>query len=347
MNTDDTDEVLAAAEQIAAPARERPAGELDRDVWTDLEEAGFTLVSVPERLGGSGGTLPQAAAVLRAAGRTGLAAPLAETMWLAGWLLAASEAPVPPGPLTAALAGDELVGAPGGWLLDGVLPRVPWAASADQIVVLARDHDGPVVVRLSPGEVELRPGRNLAGEARDDVVCRRIHLDDDRVTRAGPGVTTRGFLDRAALARVVALAGAAEEVLRLTVRHAGEREQFGRPLAKFQAVQQLLAQLAGETTSMVVAAQAATLALDEGSAEEAGFAAAAAKSSAARSAGRIAAYGHQVLGAMGFTVEHPLHRSTTRMWAWREEFGNERQHALELGRRLLAGNPWDQIIGNR
>jgi len=50
---------------------------------------------------------------------------------------------------------------------------------------------------------------------------------------------------------------------------------------------------------------------------------------------------------MGFTAEHALHRSTTRLWAWRDEFGNERQHALEVGRQVLAGDPWGLIISDR
>ena len=44
-------------------------------------------------------------------------------------------------------------------------------------------------------------------------------------------------------------------------------------------------------------------------------------------------------GAIGFTDEHPLHRSTLRLWAWRDEFGNEQHHARTLGRAVLAGGP--------
>src|SRR5260370_33935 len=48
-------------------------------------------------------------------------------------------------------------------------------------------------------------------------------------------------------------------------------------------------------------------------------------------AGTGAAIAHQVHGAMGFTYEHSLHHATGRLWAWREEFGNETQWAIELG----------------
>ena len=51
-------------------------------------------------------------------------------------------------------------------------------------------------------------------------------------------------------------------------------------------------------------------------------------------AGTGAAIAHQVHGAMGFTYEHTLHHATRRLWAWREEFGNETYWAMRLGRMV-------------
>lgn len=50
---------------------------------------------------------------------------------------------------------------------------------------------------------------------------------------------------------------------------------------------------------------------------------------------------------VGFTVEHPLHLSTTRLWAWRQEFGNERYWSKRLGESLLASDVsiWQQLSG--
>ena len=53
-------------------------------------------------------------------------------------------------------------------------------------------------------------------------------------------------------------------------------------------------------------------------------------------AGTGAAIAHQVHGAMGFTYEHSLHHATRRLWAWREEFGNEAVWATRLGRMVAA-----------
>ena len=61
---------------------------------------------------------------------------------------------------------------------------------------------------------------------------------------------------------------------------------------------------------------------------------AAAKLRAGEAAGAVAAIAHQVHGAMGFTLEYPLHRLTKRLWSWREEYGDETYWGIELGRTM-------------
>lgn len=109
------------------------------------------------------------------------------------------------------------------------------------------------------------------------------------------------------------------------MRHANERVQFGRPIAKFQAVQQQIAVLAANVAAAGAAADAAA---HDGSR----FAIAAAKARIGEAASLACAIAHQVHGAMGFTREHALHRFTTRLWAWREEFGDETYWWDWLGR---------------
>jgi len=54
----------------------------------------------------------------------------------------------------------------------------------------------------------------------------------------------------------------------------------------------------------------------------------------------VAAIGHQIHGAIGFTQEHPLHRATTRLWAWREEYGNAKTWSNQLGEELAGDGDW-------
>jgi len=315
-----------------------PAGEWNARLWRALEDSALTLVSVPESAGGTGGTLREAAVVLGAAGEHAAAAPLAETALLGGWLLAAASLGVPAGPLTAAQAPQEFTveRAGGGWSARGRLPRVPWGKAAVRVAVAAKAGDETLVLSLRPQDAVTVPGVNVAGEPRDDLQVQTVLAAQD-VAVVAPGVAEE-LRRRHALARTVLLAGAARRALELTLRHTAEREQFGRALGRFQAVQQQVAELAAEVAAMRAAADAAVeFCAAEGVGDErAGLAVAAAKIQAGRGAGVVARIAHQLHGAIGFTEEHPLRLSTTRLWAWRDEAGDEADWAAELGDRALA-----------
>ena len=64
--------------------------------------------------------------------------------------------------------------------------------------------------------------------------------------------------------------------------------------------------------------------------------AASAKIRVGEAAGEGAAIAHQVLGAIGFTREHVLHRYTRRLWTWRDDFGSESVWAVKLGNLVAA-----------
>jgi acyl-CoA dehydrogenase len=148
-----------------------------------------------------------------------------------------------------------------------------------------------------------------------------------------------------AAARTTQMAGALETILALAVEYAREREQFGRKIGKFQAIQQQLAILAGQVAAAGVAAADAARALDQrglpkktfGALDDPAFEIAVAKvvvGEAAEFGPRIA---HQVLGAIGFTHEHRLHFFTRRLWAWRAECGSAASWAQRLGAFGLDG----------
>ena len=141
-----------------------------------------------------------------------------------------------------------------------------------------------------------------------------------------------------AAVRAMQMAGALEAILDASVSYANERVAFERPIAKFQAVQHNLARLAGETAvAMAAAGSAADAIANAASFDDAVFLeAAAAKIRVGEAAGEGAAIAHQVLGAIGFTKEHTLHRFTQRLWAWRDDFGNESFWAVKLGNRVAA-----------
>jgi acyl-CoA dehydrogenase len=339
-----SDELAELAESVFADGA-APAGEgLDTALWKTLEQTGLARLTLPEAAGGSGGSLADAAAVLVAAGAHAARVPLVESDLLAGWLLHSAGVPVPAGPATAVPGELDVRRSGDGATVSGTLDRVPWARAATAIAVLTGDH----VVVLDPAAVELTEGRNLAEEPRDEVRVDTT-VAPDAVAAAPPGAAAVLRL-RAALGRSLLLAGAARGALARSVRYAGERVQFGRPIGRFQAVQQQLALAAAEVAAggAAAAAAAGTAARDGFTADATAIAVAAAKARTGEAAGAVARIAHQVHGAIGFTREHDLRLLTTRLWAWRDEDGTDAQWQAELGRRALAAGPdglWPLVTG--
>lgn len=328
-------------EAVGAVLRDRcDAGAVDAaertgwagDVWAALADGGFPWVAVPEAAGGVGGTVAEACAALEQVGRYAAPVPLAETGLLAGRLLAASGLAVPAGPATTAPGAVTLRPAGGGWTATGTVARVPWAREAARIVLLADTPDGPAVASVPPARARIAPGSNLAGEPRDTVRLDGARLDADDVAAAPPGVDAVALALRGALSRAALVAGAAGRIVELTLGYTSEREQFGRPVARFQAVAAHLVRLAEQAEAVRIAAR--TAAANAGAGEPAFLDVAAAKTVASEAAGTIAAAAHQATGAIGMTREYELGRLTRRLWSWREEYGGERRWSTELGRAL-------------
>ncbi len=315
---------------------EAEKGEWPKALWDALAESGLTLAWVPEELGGAGAALADGFAVLRVAGWFAAPVPLAETL-MAGWLLAQAGIAVPSGPLTIApVHSDGRIALTAGGLLSGRARRVPFARNASHIAVLVRREGDPAVALVAAEGLPISQSTSLAGEPRDDVsfdgvvpeAVRPTAVDQDRLVSFGAAV------------RLQQMAGALEKILEQSVQYALDRSQFGRPIAKFQAVQHNLATLAGEAAAASAAADAAAEAcsLPEIAISEVAIA----KVRGGEAAGTGAAIAHQVHGAMGFTYEHSLHHATRRLWAWREEFGNEAVWAARLG-RMVAERGADEL----
>ena len=340
--TDSTDNIIVDTatrifQDLCEPATVNTAeeGVWPKVLWDALEASGLPLTWVPDDLGGAGGAMPDGFAVLRVAGRFVAPVPLAETL-MAGWLLARAGITVPGGPLTVApIHADGRIVLRDDGRLAGRARRVPFARNASHIAVLAHGSETSVALVATAG-LAISQAASLAGEPRDDVsfdgavpeAVRPVDLDQDRLVTFGAAV------------RLQQMAGALEKILEQSVQYALDRSQFGRPIAKFQAVQHNLAILAGEVAAAGAAADAAAeaCAFPEVAVGEVAIA----KVRGGEAAGTGAAIAHQVHGAMGFTYEHWLHHATRRLWTWREEFGNERAWARRLG-RMVAAQGADQL----
>jgi acyl-CoA dehydrogenase len=317
---------LAAAEAGAWPT----AG------WEAVENAGLTRALVPEEAGGYGVDPAEALSILRAAGGAAVPLPLAETM-MASWLLAQAGLAIPDGTMSVApvLPGDSLTATRegDGWRISGTAGRVPWGRSVDAMAVLTEGPDGMLVARLPAGSWTVTTSANLAREPRDTVTF------DTLVPRDAVGATLveAAQLHRlGAAARCQQMSGAMDHIMALTVQYALDRKQFGKPIGKFQAVQQNLAIMASQTAAASAAADLAAEAVGLGMGATA---IGAAKLRCGEAAGTVASLSHAVHGAIGFTYEHSLHYFTKRLWSWRDEFGGETEWARALGRMVAERGP--------
>jgi acyl-CoA dehydrogenase len=134
------------------------------------------------------------------------------------------------------------------------------------------------------------------------------------------------------LLQASAMTGAIEAYSAMTLEHANLRNQFGRPIAAFQAVQHMAA---GMACAGAVASASVEQARQFLHSPQALWFAAIAKSATSEAAGSVAADAHQIHGAIGFTREYGRHRHTRRLWAWRERYGNEEYWNARMGAMLL------------
>lgn len=322
------------ADHVDRGLRERAeAGELDAALWQRLVDGGYPWMLAAEGAGGLGQPWRHGFAVLHAIGHWQVPLPLAETL-VAAQLASLAGLALPDGPLTLIEQGCgndlRLQSGSGGLRLSGTVHQVPWARHAQAALVSLADA-GLVLLPLRGARgLGLHPRVDLAGAPADT-------LQFDAVALPAPARLPLA-LDRpawalGALARCAMMVGALESALAQTVRYAGERVQFGKPIGRNQAIQQQLALLAGD----VAAARMATRVACDEAPDGAGalFGIAVAKVRCGEAATRGTAIVHQVHGAIGFTHEHPLHFATRRLWAWREQFGSDAEWAQRLGRAAI------------
>ena len=333
------DELYSAADKLfATHSRWEDVGDADAtgwapQLWNALQQNGFSDVPVPEELGGAGGGVGDAIQLLRAAGAHAAPVPLAEAGLVGGWLLASAGLALPKGARTVLppaatlrLDGDRLF---------GTVPAVAWGHRAEHVIGLV---DGVVVLAPGPaassGGPAVSRGVNLAEEPRDTVVFDGVALTAR--ADATDEVTEQSLWERIALGRAALMAGAISAVAAMTLRYSGEREQFGRPIGRFQAVQAYLVTIHQQAAVVASALDGAAEAVELG---RGGFEIACAKMLADRAAQLVTAAAHQTHGAIGMTKEYPLHYLTRRLWAWRDEAGGHRRWADRLGAALVARGP--------
>jgi alkylation response protein AidB-like acyl-CoA dehydrogenase len=347
------DQAAAAAGELGRHSVPRGAADpLSARLLGPLRAAGFLGVGVPEDLGGSGGCLNDALDIVRGAAYAGVSTPVIEGPILAGWLLRESGLAFPwSDRLPVLAAGDvQLADAGGGLVLTGTLDTVAWPDSAAALVVPVRRGGELLVATVGLDALRLpAAGANTAGEPE----ARAVRLDRVPVTAVAPaGLTFEAAAEvlglRRAVAHAVAMTAALQRTAELAIGYAGQRVQFGQPIARFQAVQTHLARLASEAQRAAVVVDAVQAALaDDDDLRPHRALVAAARTLAGDAAILGARTAHQVHGAIGVTMEYPLQRFTRRLWEWEAADGTAARWARQLGAEATDGalRTWQLITG--
>jgi hypothetical protein len=338
------------------------AGEwLDRTAWQKLAEAKVLGVAVPEEYGGSGLGLTELGVLLEEIGRAVAPVPVLPSLVLGALPLAefgsaAQKRRLLPGVaagdvvLTAALVelGADDAAHPAtsarrdgtAWRLDGVKACVPAADLATRILVPARTADRAIALFfVDPGAsgvlLERQVLTHTEPHARVTLSGARVPADDVLGDPTAGGAALRWLLDRAVVAYCALQVGVCDRALRMAAEYTTHREQFGRPIASFQAVHQRAADAYIDLEALRLSTWEAIYRLAAGlPAEEAVMIA---KFWAADGGQRVAVAAQHLHGGIGVDVDYPLHRYF--MWAKHLELvlGSAPEQLARLGTRIASG----------
>lgn len=327
-------------------------GWFDRDLWSVLAAAGLIGISLSADVGGGGLDVLADHVLLREVGAHAGHVPLFETTVLAAGLVDRCGTPalrervvgaVVAGQLilTAALehAGIAATTVTDGFELDGTATLVPCAALADEVVVAAATDDGQLLLALVPTAapgLRVEPQKTPSDVPHARIVFEHVPLPPEAVLAVGSEAEAR-LAEHLALASVglaAMQAGLVAQAVLMAAQHTSTREQFGRPIATFQAVRQRVAdaRIASEMLSLT-SLQAAWL-LSEG--HEAVDEVLIAKWWTAE-AGHHALHAVQhVHGGIGVDRDYPLHRLFGRAKSHEFALGHGEMHLQALGQRIAA-----------
>ncbi len=346
----------------------------DRELWSNLADSDLLGLTVPEAYGGSGHGMVEAAILLEAQGRVVAPLPLWSTVVAGAMPIAVFGSDdvkdsLLPGVargevvLSAALAhtteassakgGRPAVSAikgPGGVLLTGTAPSVPFAHVADAVLVPAALPDGTVVFgvvdpRAPSVEVEravttnreLHPHLHLDGVAVP--TGRLLAGGEPEASWAALGWT----LERAWTGLCALQVGVCESAVAQTAEYLNGRHQFGRPLSTFQGTMLRTADAAIDTEAVRVTMWQAAWRLDRG--VDATLAVSVAAWFASDAGQRVVHATQHLHGGVGADVEYPIHRYF--LWGKQLELmlGTSSARLARLGRQVVDAVRRGQLGG--
>ena len=315
-------------------------------VWPTLVEMGAPGLPIPEPLGGLGMSTGSVAPVIDALGEHCLPSPFLETAVIATGLLlavAGEHAETILGRIArngdrVAVAGIDrrlrgsLSATPtaGSWRLDGDALLVLDDGGADWLLVVARTERGTTALLSAPRNqagITARSFPTIDGRFATDL--RFINADALMLTNDAGEILTAAT-DAAIACLAIEAAALMRRLVADTAAYAKQREQFGQPIARFQVIQHRLVDMhiAAKRTGAI--ARRAMVALD-GSWQERGRLASAAKATASEAGRFVGQQAVQLHGGMGMTDELAIGRYFKRLTVIENELGGYDDHVRRYG----------------
>ena len=332
----------------------------DAGLWQAMADQGFTSLTIPEEYGGLGLSLVDLIAVAEEMGRACLPGPFLSTLWAASLIERAGNEgqrkqylePISAGEMKATVA---LLEESADWNPDAVEMRaekdgkeyrmrgakhfVTDAAVADVIIVVARDGNELVLLPVEKGEA----GVTVIATPGIDATRKLYTVEFDDVAVPESSVLafttkTKEALEAATDAVTVALCaemlGGMVWTLENTVEYAKTRQQFGKPIGIYQAVQHQCADMFNFTESVRSATYYAAWAVAEND-QTAKLAVSVAKGYTSDAAREVGNRGVQIHGGIGFTWEHNIQLYYKRAKASEIMFGDANYHREAIARKVV------------
>ncbi|MQA95947.1 MAG: acyl-CoA dehydrogenase [Streptosporangiales bacterium] len=336
---------LLESRSDAAGARavaEDPAG-YSAALWKEVTELGWMGLGVPEAYGGLGSGFMEVCLLIEEMGRHLVPSPFLSTTGCCAPAIAAFGTEEQKREWLGAIARGRVVspvlgrwdraGADGvvaatsgeGAVLDGTATFVPYAQAAHAYLVAAGDPSGgertAYLVDASAPGITVEPLTVIGPGRSYRVTFSGVTVPAGRALAAGAAPAMSAYGASATCAEMV---GGAQRVLDISIEYATQREQFGKPIGSFQAVQHHCADMATDVLSSRFIAYEAIWRLSAGL--DATAEVSMAKAWVSEAYERVCALGHQVHGAIGFTAEHDLHRYSAHATAAALTFGDGDHH---------------------
>ena len=323
------------------------------ELWRGMAELGWMALIIPEEYEGVGGSFLDLVVMLEEMGRACLPGPFFSTVVLGSQSImeAGNESQrreflpkIAAGDMTLTLAIAEpdttkydpylvktnALPHDNDFVIEGTKLFVPDAHVVDWIICAARtageqnSKEGItlfVVDRKTPG-IECTPLKTIAGDKQSEVLFQKVHASEQDILGGlnNGGKHLENILQKAAVGKCAEMVGGAQKVLEMAANYAKEREQFGKPIGSFQAVQHHCANMLIDVEGSRFITYKAAWMLSKGipCTKEV----AAAKAWVGEACRRVSALGHQVQGGTAYIIEHDMPLYSRRAKAAEVSFGD-------------------------